>query len=82
MPRYGILLADSTIATSKRAQFLEKPNKKPLNKQTDTHPYQLLLQPFKCNVHIMLRDELTLKWMKEKMVWDTPEHVDSEKLNR
>jgi hypothetical protein len=34
--------------------------------------------------HIMLRDELTLKCVNIKMfsVLDTPEHVDSEKLNR
>jgi hypothetical protein len=33
-------------------------------------------------LNIMLRDELTQKSMKVKMVLDTPEHVDSEKLNR
>jgi hypothetical protein len=37
-----------------------------------------------CEAHSMLRDELTLKWMIEKclfFVLDTPENVDSEKLN-
>jgi hypothetical protein len=36
-------------------------------------------------IHIMLRDELTLKCANFKIwfsVLDTPEHVDSEKLNR